>query len=63
MNFCSIFSLWYLNRIIIIINYSIDSIIWLVQWISCHDLLSNDNKYVIHVVWESYTYEDSVNIL
>ena len=43
-------------------NYYIGSIIWLVQWISFHSLLSNYNKFIVHIYSESHTDEDLINV-
>ena len=61
-NFCSFFSLRHAYMAFPITNYYIDSIVWLVQWISYHSLVSNYNNFIVHIYSESYTYEDLINV-
>ena len=61
-NFCSIFSLRHSHMAFPMTNYYIGSIIWLVQWISFHSLLSNYNTFIVHIYSESHTDEDLINV-
>ena len=61
-NFCSILSLRHSYMAFPMINYYTCSIIWLVQWISYHSLVSNYNNFIEHIYSGSYTCEDLINV-